>query len=93
VGWLPNRADIDYAAVTASVPAFGAFVDNAKNYDVFAVPALDASEEILTRVAARLVTAFADAKLTDDDKAIDATLLAIETEANEILKREGLLGK
>jgi multiple sugar transport system substrate-binding protein len=93
VGWLPSRADIDYAAVTASVPAFGAFVDNSKNYDVFAVPALAASEEILTRVAARLVTAFADAKLTDDDKAIDATLLAIETEANEILKREGLLGK
>jgi multiple sugar transport system substrate-binding protein len=54
---------------------------------------MDASEEILTRVAARLVTAFADPKLADDDKAIDATLLAIETEANEILKRDGLLGK
>jgi multiple sugar transport system substrate-binding protein len=93
VGWLPSRAEIDYAAVTTLVPALGAFVDNPKNYDVFAVPALDASEEILTRVAARLVTAFADAKLADDDKAIDAALLAIETEANEILKREGLLGK
>jgi multiple sugar transport system substrate-binding protein len=93
VGWLPSRAGIDYSAVAAAVPAFAAFVDNPKDYDVFAVPALDASEEILTRVAARLVTAFADAKLADDDKAIDATLLAIETEANEILKREGLLGK
>jgi multiple sugar transport system substrate-binding protein len=93
VGWLPSRAGIDYASVTGSVPAFAAFVDNSKNYDVFAVPALDASEEILTRVATRLVTAFADARLADDDKAIDATLLAIETEANEILKREGLLGK
>ena len=93
VGWLPSRDGIDYAAVTGAVPAFAAFVDNPKNYDVFAVPALDASEEILTRVATRLVTAFADAKLVDDDKAIDATLLAIETEANEILKREGLLGK
>jgi multiple sugar transport system substrate-binding protein len=93
VGWLPSRAAIDYSAVTAAVPAFAAFVQNPKNYDVFAVPALDASEEILTRVAARLVTAFADAKLADDDKAIDATLQAVETEANEILKREGLLGK
>jgi multiple sugar transport system substrate-binding protein len=93
VGWLPSRADIDYSAVTAAVPAFAAFVQNPKNYDVFAVPALDASEEILTKVAARLVTAFADAKLADDDKAIDATLLAAETEANTILKRDGLLGK
>jgi multiple sugar transport system substrate-binding protein len=93
VGWLPSRSNIDYAAVTAATPAFAAFVENPKNYDVFAVPAMDASEEILTRVAARLVTAFADPKLADDDKAIDATLLAIETEANEILKRDGLLGK
>jgi multiple sugar transport system substrate-binding protein len=93
VGWLPSRAGIDYSAATAAVPAFAAFVESPKNYDVFAVPALDASEEILTRVAARLVTAFADAKLADDDKAIDATLLATETEANEILKREGLLGR
>jgi multiple sugar transport system substrate-binding protein len=93
VGWLPSRAGIDYSAVTAAVPAFAAFVESPKNYDVFAVPALDASEEILTRVAARLVTAFADAKLADDDKAIDATLLATETEANGILKREGLLGR
>ena len=93
VGWLPSRAGIDYSAVTAAVPAFAAFVENPKNYDVFAVPALDASEEILTKVAARLVTAFADAKLADDDKAIDATLLAAETEANAILKRDGLLGR
>jgi multiple sugar transport system substrate-binding protein len=93
VGWLPNRANVDYSTVTASVPAFAAFVDNPKSYQLFAVPAIDVSDEILTRAAARLVTAFADAKLVDDDKAIDTTLLAAETEANEILKREGLLGK
>src|SRR5260370_36365937 len=71
VGWLPSRAGIDYSAATAAVPAFAAVVESPKNHDVFAVPALDASEEILTRVAARLVTAFADAKLTADAKAID----------------------
>jgi multiple sugar transport system substrate-binding protein len=93
VGWLPNRAGVDYSAVTGSVPAFAAFVDTPKSYELFAVPAIDVSDEILTRIAARLVATFADAKLADDDKAIDATLLAAETEANEILKREGLLGK
>jgi multiple sugar transport system substrate-binding protein len=93
VGWLPNRAGVDYSAVTTAVPAFAAFVDTPKTYQLFAVPAIEVSDEILTRLAARLVTAFADAKLADDDKAIDATLLAAETEANDILKREGLLGK
>jgi multiple sugar transport system substrate-binding protein len=93
VGWLPNRSNIDTSAVTGAVPAFAAFVDNPKGYDLFAVPALDVSDEILTRVAAKLVAAFADTKLVNDDKAIDAHLLTAETEANEILKREGLLGK
>jgi multiple sugar transport system substrate-binding protein len=93
VGWLPNRANVDYSAVIGSVPAFAAFVDNPKGYELFAVPAIDVTDEILSRVAAKLVAAFADAKLADDDKAIDAHLLAAETEANGILKREGLLGK
>jgi multiple sugar transport system substrate-binding protein len=93
VGWLPNRAGLDTSAVTAAVPAFSAFVSNPKGYDLFAVPAIDVSDEVLTRVAAKLVAAFGDAKLADDDKAIDALLSATETELNEILKREGLLGK
>jgi multiple sugar transport system substrate-binding protein len=93
VGWLPNRAGLDTSAITASVPAFSAFVNNPKGYDLFAVPAIDVSDEVLTRVAAKLVAAFGDAKLADDDKAIDALLLASETEVNDILKREGMLGK
>jgi len=93
VGWLPNRAGLDTSAITAAVPAFSAFVSNPKGYDLFAVPAIDVSDEVLTRVAAKLVAAFGDAKLADDDKAIDALLSATETELNEILKREGLLGK
>jgi multiple sugar transport system substrate-binding protein len=92
IGWLPNRSG-DYSSVTGATPTFAAFVDNPKGYDLFAVPALDVSDEILSRVAAKLVTAFADAKMADDDKAIDAHLAATEAEANEILKREGLLGK
>ena len=93
VGWLPNRAGLDTSAITGSVPAFSSFVSNPKGYDLFAVPAIDVSDEVLTRVAAKLVAAFGDAKLADDDKAIDALLLASETEVNEILKREGMLGK
>lgn len=93
VGWLPNRSGLDTSAITAAVPAFASFVNNAKGYELFAVPAIDVSDEVLSKVAAKLVTAFGDAKLADDDKAIDALLLSSENEVNEILKREGLLGK
>ena len=93
VGWLPNRAGLDTSAITGSVPAFSAFVSNPRDYELFAVPAIDVSDEVLTRVAAKLVAAFADARLADDDTAIDAHLLTTETEVNEILKREGMLGK
>ena len=60
VGWLPNRAGLDTSAITAAVPAFSSFVNNPKGYDLFAVPAIDVSDEVLTRVAAKLVAAFAD---------------------------------
>jgi multiple sugar transport system substrate-binding protein len=92
IGWLPNRTG-DYSSVTSATPTFAAFVDNPKGYELFAVPALDVSDEILSRVAAKLVAAFADAKLADDDKAIDAVLVATDKDVSEILKREGLLGK
>ena len=66
---------------------------NKEPFSLGVVVADDVSDEVLTRVAAKLVAAFADPKLADDDKAIDALLLASETEVNDILKREGMLGK
>ncbi len=93
VGWLPNRANVDYSPVISATPAFGAFVNYPQNYAFFTLPAIDPIEEILTRVAARLTAAFGNAALADDDKAIDAWLAETEAQANQILSREGLLGR
>ena len=93
VGWLPNRAGVDYSSVTGATPALAAFVAYPKDYAFFTLPAIDPIEEILTRVAARLTAAFANPALADDDKAIDALLLDTQTQANAILAREGLLAK
>jgi multiple sugar transport system substrate-binding protein len=93
VGWLPNRGGVDYSSVTSAMPALGAFVSYPASYAFFTLPAIDPIEEILTRVAAQLTAAFANPALADDDKAIDAALLAAETQANAVLSREGLLGK
>lgn len=93
VGWLPNRSGVDYSSVTSKQPAFAAFVDYPQGYEFFTLPSIGPIEEILTRVAAQLVVAFADASMATDDAKIDAFLKKTSDEVNAILDREGLLAK
>jgi multiple sugar transport system substrate-binding protein len=93
VGWLPNRAGVDFTSVTGKVAAFGAFVDYPENYTFFTVPSIAVIEDLQTRLAAKLTEAFADSALAGDDAAILAFLLAAADETNTILDREGLLAK
>lgn len=93
VGWLPNRSGVDYSAVTSKQPAFAAFVDYPKGYEFFTLPSIGPIEEILTRVAAQLVVAFADPSMATDDAKIDAFLKKTSDEVNTILGREGLAAK
>ncbi len=93
VGWLPNRSGVDYASVTSKQPAFAAFVDYPEGYKFFTLPSIGPIEEILTRVAAQLVVAFADPSLAADDAKIDAFLKKTSDEVDTILDREGLLAK
>ena len=93
VGWLPNRSGVDYAPVTSKEPAFTAFVDYPEGYKFFTLPSIGPIEEIVTRVAAQLVVAFADPSLATDDAKIDAFLKKTSDEVDTILDREGLLAK
>ena len=92
VGWLPNRKDADYSKVVEAKPAFKAFVQSPPNYAFFTLPAIAPVEEVLTRLAARLVKAFADPSLAGNDAAIDAFLKEAAAETDTILKRANLLG-
>jgi multiple sugar transport system substrate-binding protein len=93
VGWLPNRSGVDYSSVTATVPAYAAFVDYPADYKFFTLPAIGPIEEVLTRLAAQLTSAFGNASLAKDDAAIDAYLKAAADETNTILAREDLFGE
>lgn len=93
VGWLPNRQNVDYSPVTDAVPAFAAFVDYPEGYAFFTLPALGPIEEVLTRIAAQLTNAFAAPHLAGDEEAIGNFLQAAEDEANQILRREGILAE
>jgi multiple sugar transport system substrate-binding protein len=93
VGWLPNRSSVDYSVVTKAVPAFAAYVDYPKDYAFFTLPPIGPIEEVLTKLAAKLTGAFGNAALAKDDAAIDTFLKSAADETNQILRREGLLGK
>ena len=93
VGWLPNRAGLDYSAILEAKPALAAFVDYPDTYEFFSLPNIGPVEEILTRTAARLTEAFANAALATDDAGIDAVLVAMQDEINSLLQREGLLAE
>lgn len=93
VGWLPNRLGLDYSAILAAKPAFDAFVNYPETYRFFTLPNIAPVEEILTRTAARLTEAWGNPAIAEDDAAIDGVLVAIQTEINDLLAREGLLGQ
>jgi multiple sugar transport system substrate-binding protein len=93
VGWLPNRSGVDYSPVTSATPAYAAFVDYPAGYEFFTLPAIGPIEEVLTRLAAQLTTAFGNSSLAGDDAAIDAYLKAAADETNTILRREDMYGE
>ncbi|WP_283638713.1 ABC transporter substrate-binding protein [Marinovum algicola] len=93
VGWLPNRAGVDYSGVIEAKPQFSAFVDLPEDYDLFTLPSIEPINEILTRFAAVLTEAFADPSLAGDDAAMMALLESAEEETNAILDRAGILAE
>ena len=93
VGWLPNRAGVDFSAVLDATPAMAAFVEYPDDYGFFTLPAIGPVAEILTRLAAQLTDAFGNSSMAGDDAAIDAFLAAAAQETNQILSREGLLAE
>lgn len=93
VGWLPNRISVDYTPVTSKTPALAAFLDVPADYGFFTLPSIGPIEDVLTRLAAQLTSAFGNASLAEDDAAIDAYLQAAADETNQILAREGILAE
>jgi multiple sugar transport system substrate-binding protein len=93
VGWLPNRNGLDYADILSRKPALAAFVDYPDSYEFFTLPNIGPVEEILTRTADRLTQAFGNASLAGNDAGIDEVLVAMESEINGLLQREGLLAE
>jgi multiple sugar transport system substrate-binding protein len=92
-GWIPARTDVDYSDIIAKQPQFAANVVVPEGFVFEPFPVCEAFDEILTKLATRLVTAFADKSLVDNPAQIDKTIKQMAEETDNILKRTGLYGK
>lgn len=92
-GWLPSRSDVDYSAILEKTPAFKSFLVKDPAYTPMYTPKLGVFNEIWTKFAERMIKAYLDPSLVNNDAAIQKLLDDASAEANEILDREGLLGQ
>lgn len=91
VGWLPNRQDVDYSGILEETPQLEAFLNLPSEQVLFTVPPITGIDEIETRLAERLVTAYTNASLVDNSEGINKVLADAAAETNQLLGREGLL--
>lgn len=93
VGWLPARQDIDLSASIAKNPQIEAFLASPEGYEEFGYIPIASFDELATKLAERLVTAFLDNSLVGNDAAIKKTLSDAAEETNTILKKAGLFSE
>ncbi len=87
VGWLPARQDIDYSDVVNKIPQFSGFMYSDPKYKGFGYIPIGPFDEVMTKLAERLVSAFLEKDLSDNPKGIAQVIQDAADETNRILKR------
>ena len=90
IGWLPSRMDVDYSEILNRKPQFRAFLDIPPGYEEYSYIPLAEFDEVLTRFAERLITAFQDSSLANNPAGIARVMAEAAEETNNILRRAGL---
>jgi multiple sugar transport system substrate-binding protein len=92
VGWLSLRQDVDWTPLLKETPQYKAFVVWDKARQVYAEPLLPSWDEIESRMADRLVTAYADKSLLDNPAGVAKVMKDMAAQSDEILKKAGVYG-
>jgi len=93
IGWQPCRIDVDYEDIYKIVPQYRALMEVPEGYLVLAYPPIKPVDEIYTKLAERLVTAFTRKDLLDNPEGIAKVISEAAKETDEILKEAGLYGE
>ena len=90
VGWLSARDDVDYSAVYEKIPQYRSFLEVPENFEFFGYEPIVCGDEIMTRLAERLVDAYLDQSLLDNPEGIARVIHEAAEETNNILKENEL---
>ncbi|NQS88942.1 extracellular solute-binding protein [Patescibacteria group bacterium] len=92
VGWFPTRADVDFEDVFNKIPQYRGFLSRPEGFELYMYHPIACGDEILTKLAERLVTAFTRKDLLDNPKGIAKVIEEAARQTDEILKEAGLYG-
>src|SRR5262249_12358361 len=91
-GWLSLRDDADWGPLLKETPQFKPFVQWDKGRAIYAEPALPVWDELESKMADRLVSAFADKSLPDHPAGIAKTMKDMAAQSDDLLKKAGVYG-
>jgi len=91
-GWISPRRDVDWPALTKEIPQYDVFVNPPKDIGFYAYPQFGAFDEILTKMADRLTTAYLDSSLKDNPDGVAKTIKDMASETDSLLKQANLYG-
>jgi len=93
VGWLPVRQDLDFSSLTEKTPQFEAFMFNDQDYGEFGYIGIAPFDELMTKLAERLVSGFLDKELSGNPEAVAEFIREAAEETDKILKKADLYGE
>ena len=91
-GWTSMRQDVDWSPVLKETPQYKPFLVWDKGRDLYAEPAIPVWDELETKLADRLVTAFADKSLVDNQAGIAKAIKDMATQSDDLLKKADVYG-
>jgi multiple sugar transport system substrate-binding protein len=91
-GWTSMREDVDWAPVLKDTPQFKPFLVWDKGRGLYAEPAIPVWDELESKLADRLVTAFADKSLLDNPAGIAKAIKDMAAQSDDLLKKAGVYG-
>ena len=91
-GWTPIRDDVDWSPILKDTPQFKPFLVWDNGRALYAEPAIPVWDELETKMAERLVAAFADKSLLDNPDGIAKRIKEMAAQSDDLLKKAGVYG-
>jgi len=91
-GWTSMRQDVDWSPVLKETPQYKPFLVWDKGRDLYAEPAIPVWDELESKLADRLVSAFGDKSLADNPAGIAKAIKDMATQSDDLLKKADVYG-